>query len=241
MHPNPLPRSLAARAVAWSGAGMAVLSIAGFAALLAGGLDHGARAGTGRATPLGAVAIDVALFSSFALHHSLFARGPVRRLVSRWLSVELERPAYVWLSSLWFLLVVVAWQPLPGTVWQLSGAGAWLLRAGQVTGGVILLRAAARLDMWELVGVRTAGETAPARGFTTRWPYGWVRHPLYLAWVLVVACAPVMTASRLLFAGISTLYVLVAIPLEERTLRAQRADYDAYRRKVRWRILPGLY
>ena len=72
--------------------------------------------------------------------------------------------------------------------------------------------------------------------------YGLVRHPIYFAWLLMVWPAPVMTGSRLTFAALTTLYLVVAIPLEERSLRkAFGPAYDHYRRRVRWRMLPGVY
>ena len=48
--------------------------------------------------------------------------------------------------------------------------------------------------------------------------YGFVRHPLYFAWVLMVFGTPHMTMTRLTFAVISTAYLAIAIPFEERGL-----------------------
>ena len=70
-----------------------------------------------------------------------------------------------------------------------------------------------------------------------------MRHPLYLGWVLVVFGAAHMTGDRLAFAVITTLYLVVAIPWEERSLRAQlrRATTARYMRAVRWRMIPFIY
>jgi len=69
-----------------------------------------------------------------------------------------------------------------------------------------------------------------------------VRHPIYLGWMLVVFGAPTMTTNRMLFAAVSSCYLLVAIPWEERSLVAEFGEaYRAYRRQVRWRILPGVW
>ena len=73
-------------------------------------------------------------------------------------------------------------------------------------------------------------------------PYRWLRHPIYFGWVLFVFGAPAMTNGRLLFAGLSTLYLVVAIPLEERGLRAEFGQaYVDYQRTVRWRLVPGIW
>jgi protein-S-isoprenylcysteine O-methyltransferase Ste14 len=72
--------------------------------------------------------------------------------------------------------------------------------------------------------------------------YALVRHPLYFAWVLLVFGAPHMTGTRLAFALVSTAYLALAVPLEERSLiRVFGDEYRAYQRKVRWRMVPGLY
>jgi protein-S-isoprenylcysteine O-methyltransferase Ste14 len=72
--------------------------------------------------------------------------------------------------------------------------------------------------------------------------YGLVRHPLYLGWALMVFGAPDMTATRALFAVVSTGYLALAIPWEERGLLLTfGAGYAAYQRQVRWRMLPWIY
>jgi protein-S-isoprenylcysteine O-methyltransferase Ste14 len=73
-------------------------------------------------------------------------------------------------------------------------------------------------------------------------PYHWVRHPLYSGWLLVTFGAAHMTGDRLIFAGISTLYLLIAMPFEERSLRMSFGPaYEAYTRRVRCRLIPYVY
>jgi protein-S-isoprenylcysteine O-methyltransferase Ste14 len=51
-----------------------------------------------------------------------------------------------------------------------------------------------------------------------------------------------MTRDRLLFATITTLYLVVAIPWEERSLlRSFNGEYARYMRDVKWRIIPFIY
>jgi protein-S-isoprenylcysteine O-methyltransferase Ste14 len=53
---------------------------------------------------------------------------------------------------------------------------------------------------------------------------------------------PTMTMTRLAFAVISCLYLILAIPLEERTLlRTAGTAYRDYMSRVKWRMLPGIY
>jgi protein-S-isoprenylcysteine O-methyltransferase Ste14 len=51
-----------------------------------------------------------------------------------------------------------------------------------------------------------------------------------------------MSNSRLVFALTSSLYLLAAIPLEERSLRTTTGGaYEDYVRQVPWKLVPGLY
>jgi protein-S-isoprenylcysteine O-methyltransferase Ste14 len=191
-----------------------------------------------------AAAIDVGLFTLFALHHSVFARTGIKARISAGVSELLERSTYVWLSSLLFVLTLWAWQPVPGTFWHVTGAGRWLFHAGFAAGLTLTALGASALDPLELSGVRQAfgWPSRDDRALTTGGAYGLVRHPIYLGWALIVWSVPVMTGTRLVFAAVSTLYLVVAIPFEERQMRRTMGrPYDDYARTVRWRMLPGIY
>ena len=187
--------------------------------------------------------MNAALFSVFALHHSLLARAGAREWVAGRVSPRLERSVYVWIASLLFLLVCLLWRPVPGTAWHLHGVVAGAFALLQALGAVLTVAAARRIGPLELAGVappraRHAGQsTALDRG-----PYRIVRHPIYLGWFLMVWCSPVMNGTRLTFAALSCVYLLLAIPFEERDLRRTfGADYEAYARRVAWKILPGIH
>jgi hypothetical protein len=198
----------------------------------------------------GAVTWNVTLFTAFALHHSVFARARVRQWLAPIVPPERERSAYVWIASLLFILVCAAWAPVPGTAWEATGLARWVLRIVQAAGLWLTIRSATILDIWELAGLRPLRPLRPeAWGlgpgpaeFKTRGPYGWIRHPIYAGWFLFVFSASPMTMTRLVFAIVSGVYLLIAIPLEERTIRAATAGaYDRYMATVRWRLVPGVY
>ena len=196
------------------------------------------------ARPGPAIAVDVLLFSLFALHHSLFARTGLKATVTRTVPASLERSVYVWIASLLFIGVCAWWQPVAGEAWHLTGWAAGLCLAVQAAGGVFTLVAARHLDMLELAGVQQALHLPPRRrsGLDDYGPYGLVRHPIYFAWLLLVWPAPIMNGTRLVFAAISTIYLLVAIPYEERDLRRHfGAAYDTYSARVRWKLVPGIW
>jgi protein-S-isoprenylcysteine O-methyltransferase Ste14 len=200
-----------------------------------------------RLPPLASMALDAALFSLFALHHSLFARLGVKAAVARWAPPELERALYTWVASLLFLAVCVWWQPVDVTFYALSQPWRSAAYVVQLAGVIMTIRSSACLDVLDLAGVRQVQRarngTPPGHvPLKTNGVYGFVRHPLYFAWVLMVFAAPSMTGTRLVFAVLSTAYLAMAIPWEERTLvQVFGPEYEAYRRAVRWRMLPGIY
>ena len=191
-----------------------------------------------------AITWNVTLFTIFALHHSVFARERVRAWMMRHVRPELERSVYVWIASALFTSVCALWQPLAGVAWAVDGPAIWAMRTLQVAGVWLSLQSAAIIDIRELAGIRKPERSLQASGmeFNTTGPYGWVRHPIYSGWFLIVWAAPLMTMTRLVFAVTSCAYLLIAIPFEERSLRATSAGaYDRYVATVRWKLRPGVY
>jgi protein-S-isoprenylcysteine O-methyltransferase Ste14 len=184
--------------------------------------------------------VNVALFTVFALHHSIMARSGAKGWITSVVPADLERSVYVWIASLLFLAVCLLWRSLPGIIWDLRGP-ALILYAIQLSGGALTLAAARIVGVWELAGVTQPDPSAPIE-FKAAGPFAIVRHPIYLGWALMVFATPAMTISRLLFAVISTLYLIAAIPLEERSLvEAYGEKYREYQRQMRWRLMPGVW
>jgi methanethiol S-methyltransferase len=229
--------------IAWSGGLLFVCALAWFVYSYL--VRFGRPAAPGPALP--AVALDVALFSVFALHHSLLARTRAKRWVVRHVPAELERSLYTWLASALFIVVCTWWRPVPGILFTLEMPWAAAGYALQSAGIALTAAGSAAVDALDLAGIRGVGSTrggmaARPPALETRGVYALVRHPLYLGWVLFVFGAPHMTATRFVFAVVSTAYLALAIPWEERSLlRVYGAEYEAYRRRVRWRMLPGVY
>lgn len=205
--------------------------------------SYGRPAGRWTSDSWRTVVPNVLLFSLFALHHSVFARTGVKAAIGARVSPALERAIYVWIASLLFALTLWAWSPVPGVAWRVTGAWAWLLALGCLAGIVLTGLATAALNPLGLAGIRQAyGQPVADDALSTRGVYGIVRHPIYLGWVLMVWCLPAMTGTRLVFAAISTLYLVLAIPLEERAMRRTLGPaYETYARTVRWRMIPWIY
>ena len=190
-----------------------------------------------------ALAWDAALLTAFAAHHSLFARDALKRRLAMIVPPHLVRTLYVAVASALFIAVILLWRPVGGELYSVTGAATALLLAVQLLGVWLIYRAVAGIDPLELAGIRAAaGLGRRPELLQTEGPYRWVRHPLYLGWTLIVFGVAHMTGDRLTFAVLTSIYLLAAIPFEERSLIQSFGDpYVRYRARVRWRMLPFIY
>lgn len=192
-----------------------------------------------------AIVIDVGLLMLFALQHSVMARQGFKR---RWKAIVpdwLERSTFVLAASLVLAVVMWGWRPLPQTIWSVDAPAAraalWAVFAA---GWGIVLLSTFLIDHFHLFGLKQVwaglrGRRLQPPEFETPGLYRWVRHPLYLGFLMAFWATPTMTAGHLLFAGVWTSWILLAIRLEERDLVGFHGrDYEDYRRRVPM-LLPG--
>ena len=186
-----------------------------------------------------AVLIDAALLGIFALQHSVMARPAFKRVLTRFVPEAAERSTYVLMSSLALILVFVCWQPIGGIVWSVENPlGSALLYTGFAFGWLAVLVTTFLINHFDLFGLRQVWkffrrQHYVALRFVTPGPYKLVRHPLYVGWFFAFWCTPHMTSAHLVFALLTSAYILIAIRLEERDLVAYHgADYVEYRRKT---------
>jgi len=225
----------AERIFVWAGGAIFVISLAVCASVY---LLVWARPGTDGLSR-SAIAIDALLITIFAVHHSVFAREQVKAALGRAIPERLLRSFYVWIASGLLILVFAWWAPVGGELYRATGVRALLHAAVQIYGVWLIAQAVRGIDPLELAGIRRERARGPLQ---VQGPYGFVRHPLYFGWVLAVLGTAHMTGDRLAFGAITTLYLLLAIPWEERSLtRSFGDDYTRYQRKVRWRIVPFIY
>jgi protein-S-isoprenylcysteine O-methyltransferase Ste14 len=193
----------------------------------------------GWSIPLGAIVTDLLLVMQFAVHHSVFAREQVKATVAGVIPERLLRSFYVWVASVLLIFVFMFWAPVGGDLYHATGWRALPFGAAQLTGLWVIVQAVRGIDPLELAGIRRETARGPLQ---VGGAYALVRHPLYFGWVLAVFGTAHMTGDRLVFAAITTLYLVIAIPWEERSLaRSFGEDYARYAREVRWRMIPFIY
>jgi len=185
-----------------------------------------------------ALAIDLGLLTLFAVQHSVMARKGFKQRLTRVIPVAAERSTYVLASSLALALLFWQWRPLGGVVWNVEHEiGRAALYGGFAFGWVLVLFTTFVINHFDLFGLRQTwrafrGQPQAALRFVTPGLYRIVRHPLYVGWLLTFWCTPTMTVTHLLFAAVTTAYILFAIQLEERDLMEAHPEYAAYRRRV---------
>ena len=74
-------------------------------------------------------------------------------------------------------------------------------------------------------------------------PYRWIRHPGYTGAILSNVATPAFLDSRWAFlpAVFTAVVLIVRTALEDRFLRRELEGYREYARKVRHRLLPGVW
>jgi methanethiol S-methyltransferase len=197
-------------------------------------------AGGPSSSPATALLVDVLLLTLFAVQHSAMARRGFKEVWTRIVPKPIERSTYVLAASICLVVLFALWRPIPALVWNVQApVTRFAILAVSVLGWLIALFSTFLLNHFELFGLRQVFLAArrrdlPCPGFRTPWFYKWVRHPLYLGFILAFWAAPTMTVGHLVFALGMLGYILVAIQLEERDLVWEYgARYLAYREQVR--------
>jgi protein-S-isoprenylcysteine O-methyltransferase Ste14 len=186
-----------------------------------------------------ALVINGLLLGVFALQHSVMARPAFKDWLTGYIPRAAERSTYVMASNLALVLLFWQWRPIEGTVWNMTNpVGQTVLYTLFGLGWLIVFVATCLISHFDLFGLRQVwfylrGQEYRPVPFSMPGPYRFVRHPLYVGWLLTFWAAPTMTIAHLVFAIGTTVYILVAIQLEERDLVAAHGEsYAAYRRSV---------
>ena len=186
-----------------------------------------------------ALIVNLVLMSLFAIQHSVMARRQFKEWWTQYVPKSVERSTYVLFASLTLMLLFWQWRPMPAVLWQIEDPGiAAAIAAISLVGWVIVFTSTFLINHFELFGLHQvannlAGRQMPAPIFRTPLYYQFVRHPIYLGFIIAFWAAPTMTVGHLLFAAVTTAYIFVGILLEERDLIDMFGnEYRRYRERV---------
>ena len=197
-------------------------------------IDSGAPASFSQA-----LIINFGLMALFAVQHSVMARKEFKRGWTQFVPVSVERTTYVLFASLTLALLLWQWRPIPTVVWQIANPSlATSVTVLSFVGWTVVLTSTFLINHFELFGLQQVatnllGQNVPAPRFRTPLYYKFVRHPIYLGFVIAFWSTPTMTLGHLLFAAVTTAYIVIGATLEERDLIAVFGnEYRDYRKRV---------
>jgi protein-S-isoprenylcysteine O-methyltransferase Ste14 len=185
-----------------------------------------------------ALLINLGLLGVFAIQHSVMARPAFKRWWTRIVPESAERSTYTLFSSLALIALFAFWQPMGGVIWNVdSSLARTLLYSAFAFGWGLILLSTFLINHFDLFGLRQVwlqllGKPYTQLAFKTPALYRHVRHPLYVGWLIAFWATPTMTVAHLVFALMTTAYILIAIQLEERDLIAAHPEYESYRQRV---------
>jgi protein-S-isoprenylcysteine O-methyltransferase Ste14 len=177
--------------------------------------------GVQRVSLTAAITINTALLFLFAFQHSILPRSPFMRRLTKTIPRTIERSTFVLIGSGCLILLMWLWQPMNGTIWMVTGlAGKGFLQFFFFLGWGLVFISTLLVNHFDLFGLRQVWlhfNKKPYEQLAIRTPlfYRFVRHPLYLGFIMAFWCTPLMTASHLLFAIVCTGYILATIQFED--------------------------
>jgi len=186
------------------------------------------------------IIINLLLLSIFAIQHTIMARPSFKKWWTSIINPAIERSTFVLFTSLILLLIYWKWRPMTEVIWEVQNeTAALIITIIFWAGWLIVLLSTFMINHFHLFGldqVFTNLKNRPATGlqFKEIFFYKFVRHPIMTGFIIAFWATPTMTTGHLLFAGVTTLYMIIGVKFfEEKDLRKEIGDaYGSYQKRV---------
>lgn len=196
---------------------------------------------TGAEESLGmAMLINILMLGVFGIQHSIMARPAFKKHWTRLVPEPVERSTFVLFTCIILAVMFWQWRPITSTIWSVDQQAARMFLIGlSYSGWLLVLYSTFLIDHFDLFGLRQVvlylrGIEYTQKPFMERSAYKLIRHPLMLGFIIAFWSTQHMTGGHLLFAFVTTAYILVAIRIEEGDLiRELGDDYRQYRERTR--------
>ncbi len=185
----------------------------------------------------------------FFVQHSGMVRRGFRDRLSNFIPPLYHGALYTIVSGVVLTTLIVFWQGSGISLYELQSPSRWFVRGFlfmTIAGSFWAIFSLRAFDTFGLAPIRVelSGKRMQSQQFVVRGPYLWVRHPLYVLVILMLWSCPDLTADRLLFNVLWTVWICVGAVLEEADLVADFGEkYSDYQSKVPmwipWRGRPG--
>ena len=182
----------------------------------------------------------------WGLQHTIMARPSFKRVWTKIVPVPIERSTYLVCVAIATLLLVVYWIPMPVVLWDTSNTIAYpILTSVYFLGWCIVLFSTFLINHFHLFGLQQAflflcRHQSKKETFKTPLLYKLVRHPMMSGVLIALWAVPILTAGRLLFNVLMTVYIFIGLYFEERTLKAELGEeYEQYLQTTP-SVIPGI-
>jgi protein-S-isoprenylcysteine O-methyltransferase Ste14 len=185
-----------------------------------------------------ALIINAGLSLLFFIQHSVMIRKPFREKIGRFLPEAYFSAVFAIASGIVLLIVILFWQKTVYSFADADGVFYWVLRLLFLVAVGGFYWGSSALGFFDPFGRRAIkkhlrSSKSEPMPFTVKGPYRWVRHPLYFFTLVMIWSCPHLTADRLLFNVLWTIWLVVGSIFEERDLvSAFGNEYREHQLKV---------
>ncbi len=186
----------------------------------------------------GILFFDIGLSLFFFIQHSGMMRKSFQEKAKRFIPPVYYQGIYAIASGFTLILMLVFWQPSDVLIYAANDTARWIIRLLFFTVGMGFMWGAGALGGFDPFGVKNIknhlrGHSLRVSPFVVKGPYRLVRHPLYSCMIAMIWLCTDLTADRLLFNVLWTVWIVIGAFLEERDLADVFGDdYRKYREKV---------